>query len=193
MSIIGRQHFQTITFDALYHMIRLSYNVAEINTFLHSIFMTNLSQKDVNQDAEIFMEKIVYLLIIHIHLNGYSGSFPQWKITMDAFIDYLRQHYRMGNSPIVGKVVCFCVCCYDLYPLEAQASLGTKISGFWDCALDDTNKYQTPLEKKIMTLSNIIIYHRVVILISKESINSANPSKCPKNSTGHQLDSFLSL
>ena len=64
------------------------------------------------------MEKALYLLIIHIYLNGYAGSYPQWKITMDAFIDYLRQHYKKKNNSITGKAVCFCVCCYDLYPLE---------------------------------------------------------------------------
>ena len=42
VKIIGRENFETVTFDAIFHIIRLQYNVVEVNSLLHSIFQANL-------------------------------------------------------------------------------------------------------------------------------------------------------
>lgn len=117
------------------------------------IFQDNRAERQIDQEAEVAMEKSLYLILQVSFCNFAKVSSNTWLAVATEMIDFIKENYVRQDTITIGKCVAICLCCYSEDPVGFEEFLGTRLEGLWDCIIEDELKYATKTEKKIVSLS----------------------------------------
>jgi hypothetical protein len=152
MKVCNADKFECELFDIVLNLNLLKLFQEEICVSLLEVFEERAKEKDSDEKAENVMEKALYLIMQIAFSNFMLVSGVTWVKVLEQMIYYMKENYSPINTRTIGKASCICLCCYIQDPEGIESYLGGRREGLWDCVLDDSNKYSTVAERKVVCI-----------------------------------------